>query len=102
MKKLTSKQRAELKSVAQRLKPLFIIGAAEVHENVLKGIDDTFNNKELVKVKVNRVDKTDKTIVRRIADEIEKNIDVQVVAVIGTTIILYRQHQEEDKRILNG
>ncbi len=102
MNKLTSKERAQLKSVAQKLKPLFIIGAAELHENVLKGINDTFNNKELVKVKVNRVDKSDKDVVRRLADEIENSIDVQVVGVIGTTIILYRQHQDEDKRILNG
>ncbi len=102
MKKMTSKERATLKSAAQKLKPTFQIGAAELHENVLKGLDDTFNTKELVKVKVNRADKSDKNIVREIANQIEEQINVQVVAVIGTTIILYRQHKDEDKRLLNA
>ncbi len=101
MAKLTSKERATLKSAAQRIKPTFQIGAAELHENILKALDDTFNTKELVKIKVNRADKSDKNICRELADEIEKNIDVQVVAIIGTTIILYRAHKDETKREFN-
>lgn len=101
MAKLTSKNRAELKSAAQRLKPTFQIGAAELHENILKALDDTFNTKELVKVKVNRVDKSDKNICRELAQEIETKINAQVVAIIGTTIILYRPHKDEEKREFN-
>lgn len=97
---LSSKDRAKLKSAAQPLKASFQIGAAELHENVLKGLDETFNTKELVKVKVNRADKSDKEITRKMANEIAEKINVEVVAVIGTTIILYRQHKDEDKRII--
>ncbi len=101
MAKLTSKDRATLKSAAQKIKPTFQIGAAELHENILKALDDTFNTKELVKVKVNRADKSDKEICRTIAEEIESKIDVQVVGIIGTTIILYRAHKDETKRQFN-
>ncbi len=98
MAKLTSKERATLKSAAQRLKSTFQIGAAELHENNIKALDDTFNTKELVKVKVNRVDKSDKNICRELGNQIEEKIDAQVVAIIGTTIILYRPHKDETKR----
>jgi RNA-binding protein len=97
---LSSKQRANLKSQAQRMKPLFQVGASELHENNIKAIGDTFNNKELIKVKVNRVNKEDKNITKEIAESLTEKIPgVEVVGVIGTTIILYKEHKEPEKRM---
>ncbi len=96
---LNSKQRATLKGHAQKIKATFQIGAGELHENNIAAINQTFNNKELVKVKVNRQDKTDKNITREFANELSKKTGSEVVAVIGTTIILYKQHKDKDLRI---
>lgn len=96
---LTSKQRAILKAKANKLKATFQIGANELHENNVAAIADTFNNKELVKIKVNRQDKTDKNITNQFADELATKTASEVVAVIGTTIILYKQHKDKEQRI---
>lgn len=96
---MTSKQRAILKSEAHHIKPTFQIGVASLHENIIKALDTAFNNKEIIKIKVNRLDQEDKTEVKRIADAICQQIDVELVGVIGTTIILYRQHSDPDLRI---
>lgn len=98
---LTSKQRAILKQNAQRIKPTVQIGAAELHENSIKAINDSLNNKELVKIKVNRIDKTNKKITREIANELEQKASLDVVDVIGTTIIVYRESKDPENRILN-
>lgn len=97
---LSSKQRANLKSHAQRMKPLFQVGASELHENNIKAIGETFNTKELIKVKVNRVNKEDKNITNEIAQTLASSVEgLEVVGVIGTTIILYKEHKDPDKRM---
>lgn len=98
---MTSKQRAQLKKHAQVLKASFQIGAGELHESNLNALVDAFNKKELVKVKVNRVDKTDKNITREIANEIETKTDIQVVDIIGATMILYKKNKNSDLNILD-
>ncbi len=97
---MTSKDRSKLKGIAQSLKATFQIGAGELHKTNLDAIELAFNNRELVKVKVNRVDKTDKKIVRDIATKIEQLSDIQVVDVIGTTIILYKKNKKEELNLL--
>ncbi len=96
---LTSKQRAILKTEANKIKATFQIGANEIHESNINAIADTFNNKEIVKIKVNRQDKTDKNITKQFANELSEKTNSQVVSVIGTTIILYKQHGDKEKRI---
>jgi RNA-binding protein len=97
---LSSKQRANLKSCAQRIKPLFQVGASELHENNINAISDTFNTKELIKIKVNRINKEDKNITNEIAQTLSKSIEgVEVVGVIGTTIILYKEHVNPENRM---
>ena len=100
---LTSKQRSYVKSKAQHIKATFQIGANELHENNVRAIRETFNTKEILKIKVNRVNKEDKEITRKMAEQIAKEVEAQVVGVIGTTIILYKQHKDKDMRMdING
>lgn len=96
---LNSKQRAALKAESNKIKATFQIGAGELHEKNIAAIAQTFNTKELVKVKVNRQDKSDKKITTDFAEQLSKKTDSQVVAVIGTTIVLYKQHKDREKRM---
>ncbi len=98
---MTSKERALLKKHAQVLKPIFQIGANELQDCNIESILTGFNNRELLKVKVNRVDKSNKVIVREIGTKIEEKTDIQVVDVIGTTIILYKRNENPELNILN-
>lgn len=96
---LNSKQRAKLKAEANKIKATFQIGAGELHENNISAIAQTFNTKEIVKIKVNRQDKNDKEISRIFAEELSAKTGSTVVTVIGTTIILYKQHKDPEMRI---
>ncbi len=96
---LNSKQRAILKAQANKIKATFQIGAGELHDANIRAINQTFNTKEIVKIKVNRQDKTNKNITKQFANTLSEKTSSQVVNVIGTTIILYKQHEDKEKRI---
>ncbi len=53
MIELTSKEKAELRNVAQRLKPAIHVGKAGVTEGVLRELNLAFKENELIKVAFN-------------------------------------------------
>jgi len=100
MPELTSKQRAHLRSLAHELKPILQVGTDGVTEPVLASIEEAFNTRELLKIKVldgapGNVDET--------ADEIRDGLaGVEVVQTIGKTIVLYRPFPDEPEIELPG
>lgn len=102
MKKISSKEKALVRKYAQNIKATFQIGTMGLHDLNIEAINEGFNKKEVLKIKVNREDKTDKEIVNKIASELEKKLNATVAGVIGTTIILYKENLniEKDNRIL--
>jgi RNA-binding protein len=89
---LTSKQRAHLRSLAHRLKPILQIGGDGVSHDFIGALDEAFNTRELLKVKVLEGAPTD---ARAAADEISRRLpEVRVPQVIGRTIVLYRPFPE--------
>lgn len=98
--KLTGKQKAKLRKLAQSIKPVVQIGNQEVHSKILITIDEAFNTKELIKVKIHRADKTDHKLTKKIATFIGENLKgVEVVGVIGTTVILFKRNKNPEKWI---
>ena len=91
-------QRQQLRKEAHHLKPVTYIGAKELSESVLMSIKENFNTRELLKIKVNRDDNQNKTIVNEIAEEINKKIKCETVSIIGSTIILFKKREENSKR----
>ena len=85
---LNSKQRATLRAEANGLDPIFQIGKEGVTESVIAQIEDTFNTRELFKVKVHleTSPETPKEIAQKIADATK----CDVVQVVGGTIVLFR------------
>ena len=49
---LTGKQKRYLRSLAHNIDPIFQIGKGGINENMIKQIDDTLENRELIKVHV--------------------------------------------------
>jgi len=92
VKELTSKQRAYLRSLANRLKPVVFVGAGGVTATVVRSVEDAFNSRELLKVKVlqGAPEKAKPTAASLMA-ALE---DVQVPQTIGRTIVLYRPFPE--------
>jgi RNA-binding protein len=85
---LTSKQRAHLRALAHPLKPVLQIGGEGVSAQLMDALDEAFNTRELLKVKVLEGAPVDP---RTAAAEITRqNAHVHVPQVIGRTIVLYR------------
>lgn len=95
--KLTSKQRAYLKSLASTLDPIFQIGKASLTPEVTNAIEEAFNTRELIKVAVlkNCIDDP-----RAIAEALSERTHSTVVQVIGKKIILYKKDKKNPKIVL--
>jgi RNA-binding protein len=90
---LTSKQRAHLRSLANRLKPLVHVGNEGVSEAFLRSLEEAFRTHELLKVKVLE---TAPQSARESADLIVARLqNVHVAQTIGRTVVLYRPHPEK-------
>ena len=93
MTRLTSKQRAHLRSLAHHLKPVAHVGADGLTERALRGILEAFNTRELLKVKV--LESAPENA-RATADAIAARLEgVHVAQTIGRTVVLYRRHPDK-------
>jgi RNA-binding protein len=100
MTDLTSKQRAQLRSLAHPLKPIIQVGSDGVSDALLKTVLEAFNTRELLKVKVQEAAPEG---TRETADAIVAALeDVQVPQTIGRTIVLYRPDPDEPTIVLKG
>lgn len=85
---LNSKQRAQLRAEANGLDPIFQIGKEGVTESVIAQVEDTFNTRELFKIKVHL--ETSPETPKEIANKIAEATKCDVVQVVGGTIVLFR------------
>lgn len=93
MDTLTPKQRSHLRSLAHHLKPILHVGKEGASPSSLRTIEDAFNTRELLKLKVlDTAPGSAKETAAEIASSIER---VHLVQVIGRTVVLYREHPEK-------
>ncbi len=96
--KMTSKRRAELRGMANRLEPLFHVGKSGVTPAVIAQTNEVFNTRELIKLKVLLESAPEKP--REIADKIAAETGSQVVQVIGGSIILYKENPDIENGVV--
>ena len=92
---LTSKQRAQLRALANPLEPIVHIGKGDLGENLSRQADDALEARELIKC---RVLETSEYSPREAAEALSKATRSEVIQVIGTKFILYRQSHKKDKK----
>ncbi|MBQ7116466.1 MAG: YhbY family RNA-binding protein [Clostridia bacterium] len=85
---MTSKERAKLRAEANGLDPIFQIGKEGVTDAVIAQIEDTFNTRELFKIKVHL--ETSPEGPKEIAQKISEATGCDVIQVIGGTIVVFR------------
>ena len=95
---LTSKQRALLRGLANDIDTIIHIGKEGIGPNLIKQADDALEARELIKGKVLE---NSMLTAREGAEELARATRSQVVQVIGTKFVLYREShsKEKDKRI---
>lgn len=93
--RLTSSQRAHLRSLAHDQDPLIHVGKEGLTEAVEQAIAEAFNTRELVTIRVlDNAPQDVRALAEAVADGLD---DVQVVRTIGGTALLYRPHPDEPK-----
>lgn len=91
MRTITTKQRAKLRSMANKLSPSIIIGKGGVTENLIKQIDIELETRELIKGSILKTALLDsKTVCNALAEE----LNAHSVQAIGSKFVLYRESKE--------
>ena len=88
MTPLSPRQRAHLRSLAHSLKPLLQVGPAGVTDAFLTALDEAFQTRELLKIRL--LDAPDLDLKGVVATIHERRPDVEVVQTIGKVAALYR------------
>ena len=92
---LTSKQRAQLRAMANSIEPVVHIGKGDLGENLIRQADEALEARELIKC---RVLETSEYTPREAAQTLSQLTRSEVVQVIGTKFVLYRQSHRKDKK----
>lgn len=91
--RLTSRQRAHLRSLAHDQNPLIHIGKEGVTNSVEAAIAEAFNTRELLTIRVlDNAPRDVRDVAEALAGALE---DVQVVDTTGGTALLYRPHPDD-------
>lgn len=85
---LNSRQRAQLRAMANDMETILQIGKIGINENTIKQVRDALEARELIKL---RILETCPTSVRETADTVAKETESDVVQVIGSRFILYKE-----------
>ena len=92
---LTSKQRAQLRALANGIDPIVIVGKDGLGDNLIAQLNDALEARELVK---GRVLKTSPLTAREACEQLSKLTRSEPVQVIGSKFVLYRQSHRKDKK----
>ncbi|MCE4046972.1 MULTISPECIES: ribosome assembly RNA-binding protein YhbY [Bacillaceae] len=88
---LKGKQKRYLRAMAHHLNPIFQVGKGGVNENMIKQIAEALEVRELLKVSVLQNCEEDKNVV---ASELAEGTGAELVQLIGSTIVLYKESKE--------
>lgn len=92
---LTSKQRAQLRGLANSIDTILQVGKEGLGENLIKQTNDALEARELIKGKALE---NCELSAREAAEALAKVTRSEVVQVIGTKFVLYRQSHNKEKK----
>ena len=92
---LTSKQRAQLRGLANGIDTILIVGKDGIGDNLVKQADDALEARELIK---GRVLENSMLSPREAVEALAPLTRSEVVQVIGTKFVLYRQSHNKEKK----
>lgn len=86
-----------MRSKAHHLKAIFQVGKDGVNENMINQLNDVLEKRELIKVRVLKNCLLDK---ETIAEQLAEGTGAEVVQMIGSHIVLYKESKENKQIIL--
>lgn len=94
---ITSKQRAYLRSLANKVPAIFQIGKEGISQNLIDQLSDALTARELIKIHV--LENCELTP-REACDEVSRLLRAEPVQVIGSKFVIYRQSEKEKNRTI--
>ena len=94
---MTSKQRAYLRGLANKIDAIFQIGKNGINDNLIKQLDDALEARELIKITTLE---TAPDSAKNLSFEISEKTNSIVVQIIGNKITLFRQKNKDSKIVL--
>ncbi|WP_239724150.1 ribosome assembly RNA-binding protein YhbY [Mammaliicoccus sp. A-M4] len=94
---LTGKQKRYLRKEAHHLDPIFQIGKGGISENMIEQLNEALEKRELIKVHILQNNMDDH---KEVANSISEQTESELVQLIGSIIILYKESKENKKREL--
>ena len=91
---LTSKQRAYLRGLSNNYDTIFQVGKGGITDNMTEQIGNALEARELIKLRV--LDNSDYGP-REAAEVIAEKVGADVVSVVGTRFVLYRESEKHKK-----
>ena len=92
---LTSKQRAQLRGLANSLDTILHVGKDGISDNLVKQANDALEARELIK---GRVLENSMLTAREACEQLAKLTRSESVQVIGSKCVLYRRHYDKSRR----
>lgn len=89
---ITTKQRAQLRSQANKLEAILQVGKGGVTSTVLKQVNDALHAREMIKGKV--LDNSMLTA-RDVATQLAEQAECEIIQVIGSKFVLYKKNEKE-------
>ncbi len=89
---LRGKDRRYLRGLGVGLKPIVVVGKEGISGKVLNEIDRTIEKNELIKVRLLESVEGDR---KDVARELAERAGVELIQVLGRTVLLYRRNEEE-------
>lgn len=96
---LRGKQKLFLRSKAHHLQPIFQIGKGGINSAMIVQIEEALEKRELIKVSL--LQNTDE-VAEEAAQVLEKEIDCEIVQIIGRVIVLYKPSTKEKYQRLSN
>lgn len=94
---MTSKQRAYLRALANKLDSIFQVGKNGLNENLIKQIDDALEARELIKFSILETAPEDNY---SIANVLASSTNSFLVQIVGNKVTLYRARKKNSKIVL--
>lgn len=91
---ITSKQRAYLRGLSNNYDTIFQVGKGGITENMTEQIGNALEARELIKLRV--LDNSEYGA-REAAEIIAKKVGADVVSVVGSRFVLYRESEKHKK-----
>jgi RNA-binding protein len=89
---MTSKERANFRSMANTIQPILQIGKNGISDNFIKQVDEALEARELIKITLLE---TAGETAKDLANEIAKSVKAEVIQVIGSKFVLYRKSNKK-------